>query len=207
MIVHRNNFFDSPHEHSKKVDNPAVRIPLSTTVMLQPAVWTSPTGRYRIKPFSTVVALHHELTKNDGRHMRGGSFGSVNFGACNNMTHKAIAKSVPFFLSRVQVSSSCTNANVFQLFDMDGKRSEPDRTTEGINASKPRFSSILLRDVVCGITITCRNACQRRTKSCANRNLWAALISTTMSDTGYPMSSARSHHSSRIPVYLPVDIS
>lgn len=175
--------------------------------MLQSAVRASPTGSHRIKFFSTVLARHYVPTKKDGRHMRGGRLGSVNFGACNNINHNAIAKSVPFFLSRVHVSNSCTKANVFQFSDMRGKRNEPDLTTGGINASKPKFSSNLLRDVVCGITSTCRNACQRRTKSCANKNRCAALISTTIWDTGYPMSSARSHQSSRIPVYRPVDIS
>jgi len=61
------------------------------------------------------------------------------------MNHNAIVKSVPFFLSFVQVVNSSNNAKVFQFAVKVGNRNDPDRTTGGINASTPKFSSILFR--------------------------------------------------------------
>jgi len=49
--------------------------------VLQTAVRAAPTGRYRMELFAAVLAFHYPSNMNDGRHMRGGNFGVVSFGA------------------------------------------------------------------------------------------------------------------------------
>lgn len=66
----------------------------------------------------------------------------------------AITKSVPFFLFGVHDDNSSTNARVFQFSRIVGIRICPVRNNVGNSASTPRFSSSLLREVVCGMTLT-----------------------------------------------------
>ena len=108
----------------------------------------------------------------------------MRFGRLSIAIHKAITMSVPFFLSLAHLVNSSVAAKVFQFARIVGKRTAPERNSGGSRASTPMFSSSLFRVVVCGRTLTPCKACHLRTKSCANRNLCAALISTTQCDIG-----------------------
>ena len=90
----------------------------------------------------------------------------VRLGACKHANHNAIARSVPFFLSRVHLQSSSTRASVFQFPRIVGIRSAPERASVGMIASIPRFWSSLLRAVVWGRMLTPHLAVHLRTKSC-----------------------------------------
>ena len=131
-----------------------------------------------------VVVLQYYVSIHDGRHCLGGSFTPLTVGKCSSANQFAITRSVPFFLSGVHLVSSSTRANVFQLPRMVGSRTAPDLYRGGSSASMPSFSSNLLRCVVCGMMLTICRVCHLRTKSCANRNRWAALTSTTTCETG-----------------------